>query len=145
MKYLKTFENYSYKFDDENIDEGWKNWALALGIALSSLAPNHANASTSGIGDGIKDKIISVVDHGTALTVKKLERDGYSPVPGNLIKGDKELVDSGIESTGQTKSAAETSIRSELNSKGIDTSNKSGFFVYKEVGQNISVKWISYK
>ena len=145
MKYLKTFENYSYNFDDENIDEGWKNWALALGIALSSLVPNHANASTSGIGDGIKDKIVSVVDHGSQLTIKKLEKEGYSPSAGTPIKADKELVDSGIEAYGNTESAAELQIRTELNSKGIDTSHKSGFYVYKEVGQNISVKWISYK
>ena len=145
MKYLKTFESYSYDYDVENIDEGWKNWALALGIALSSLVPNHANASTSGIGDGIKDKIVSVVDHGSQLTIKKLEKEGYSPSSGTPIKGDKELVDSGIESTGNTASAAEMQVRAELNSKGIDTSHKSGFFVYKEVGQNVSVKWISYK
>lgn len=145
MKYLKTFENYSYNFDDENIDEGWKNWALALGIALSSLVPNHANASTSGIGDGIKDKIVSVVDHGSQLTIKKLEKEGYSPSAGTPIKADKELVDSGIEAYGNTESAAELQIRTELNSKGIDTSHKSGFYVYKSVGQGYSVKWISYK
>jgi hypothetical protein len=145
MKYLKTFENYSYNFDDENIDEGWKNWALALGIALSSLVPNHANASTSGIGDGIKDKIVSVVDHGSQLTIKKLEKEGYSPSAGTPIKSDKELIDSGIESTGTSASAAEMQVRTELISKGIDTSHKSGFYVYKEVGQGYSVKWISYK
>ena len=145
MKYLKTFESYSYNFNDETIDEGWKNWALALGIALSTLTPNHANASTSGIGDGIKDKIVSVVDHGSQLTIKKLEKEGYSPSAGTPIKADKELVDSGIESTATSASAAEMQVRTELISKGIDTSHKSGFYVYKEVGQNISVKWISYK
>ena len=145
MKYLKTFESYSYNFNDETIDEGWKNWALALGIALSTLTTNHANASTSGIGDGIKDKIVSVVDHGSQLTIKKLEKEGYSPSAGAPIKADKELVDSGIESTGTSASAAEMQVRTELISMGIDTSHKSGFYVYKEVGQNISVKWISYK
>ena len=149
MKYLKTFENYSYKFDDENIDEGWKNWALALGIALSSLAPNHANASTSGIGDGIKDKIVSVVDHGSQLTIKKLEKQGYSPSIGTPIKVDKELVDSGIEAYANTKSAADTQLDVNLKAAGKicydEKGHLLGFRVYKDVGEGCSVKWISYQ
>jgi len=142
MKYLKTFENYN--LNDELLEESWKNWALALGIAASSLVSNNANASSQGLGDKLKDKIESMASSG--LTIEKLERDGYSPAPGTLIPSDKKLVDSGIESTGQTKSAADISIQSLLRSKGIDFSNrKSGFFVYKEVGQNISVKWISFQ
>lgn len=142
MKYLKTFENYN--LDDELLEESWKKWALALGIAASSLVSNDANAGSQGIGDKLKDKIESMTSSG--LTIEKLEKDGYSPAMGTFISSDKKLVDSGIESTGQNKSAADISIQSLLKSKGIDFSNrKSGFFVYKEVGQNISVKWISFQ
>ena len=139
MKYLKRFENYN---NDELLEEGWKNWALALGIAASSLMPNNANASTQ--GDGLKDRLTSIINGD--LTIKNLEKDGYSPAPGTLIPSGKKLVDSGIESTGQSKSTADISIQSLLKSKGIDFSNrKSGFFVYKEIGKNISVKWISFQ
>ena len=34
MKYLKTFESYSYDYDVENIDEGWKNWKYDESILL---------------------------------------------------------------------------------------------------------------
>jgi len=142
MKYLKRFENYN---NDELLEEGWKNWALALGIAASSLVSNNANASTQGIGDDLRDKIENLKGC-SGLTIKKLEKDGYSPVPGTLIPSDKKLVDSGIESTGKTKSTADEAIKSLLRSKGIDFGNiKSGFFVYKEIGQKISVKWISFQ
>ena len=141
MKYLKTYESYTYQ-DNEILEEGWKNWAIALGIAASSLMPNHANASTQGIGDGLKDRVVSIINGD--LTIKNLEKDGYSPAPGTMISSDKKIVDSGIEAHGQTKSAAELSLQKELQSKGIDYGNrKAGFIVYKTDGSQIFVKWIS--
>ena len=141
MKHLKTFEIYNYQ-DNEIIQEGWKNWALALGIASSSLISNHANAH--GLGDGLKDKIFSIINGD--LTIKRLERDGYSPTPGSLIPNNKKIVDSGIEAHGQTKTTAELSLRNELKSKGIDSNNrKLGFIVYKTDGEQIFVKWISFE
>lgn len=143
MKYLKTFDNYSYRFNDETIDEGWKDWAVALGVTLSTLVPNYAKAETSDIaGDGIKDRIVNMLDQGSQLTIKKLAKDGYSPAPLTPIKGDRELVDSGIEAYGKTQAAANL----QLETKSKDVFNKElGFRVYKEVGNGISVKWIIYK
>lgn len=142
MKYLKTFENYN--LNDELLEEGWKNWALALGIAASSLVSNSANASSQGLGDKLKDKIESMASSG--LTIEKLERDGYSPAIGTSISSDKKLLDSGIVANGTTKSAATTGIEVKLKSKGIDYNNrKLGFLVYKEVDQGYDVKWISFQ
>jgi len=142
MKYLKTFENYN--LNDELLEESWKNWALALGIAASSLVSNSANASSQGLGDKLKDKIESMASSG--LTIEKLERDGYSPAPGTLIPSDKKLVDSGIVANGKTIPGATKGIEVKLKSEGIDYNNrKLGFLVYKEVGQGYDVKWISFQ
>jgi hypothetical protein len=130
----------------ELIEENWKNWAVALGIASASLF------STDVIGQSkLKDKIESVKDVvndkiNKDPILRQLEKEGYSPAIGDRINPDKRLSDPNIEVVGNTIINAKSSLIELLESKGIKFNQLNGIIVYKKISSSqVKAKWISYQ
>jgi hypothetical protein len=126
--------------EDNIIEEGWKTWAVALGIAASSLlSSTDANAQLN-----IKNKLESIINND--LTLKKLEKEGYSPGIGDAIDKDRSISDSGIEVVGGDMTNARAELLKILKNEKINYSNpRIGFIVYKkESPTKIKAKWITY-
>ena len=131
--------------EDNIIEEGWKGWAVALGLAASSLLTTNvaAQSSVKDKIENIKNKVQSKISKDPVL--KNLEKEGYSPEIGSTIKPDVILVDSGFESFSNTKIAARADLIQKLSSEGIkDLSAHKGIFVYRNEGSNVRMKWITY-
>lgn len=138
MDKIKRFK----EFNGESLNENWKNWAVALGIASASLFSGSTIGQTK-----LKDKIESIKDVLYEDPVlKKLIKDGYEPLPGSLPiswyaeKGN--LVDSDISILSNTLTAAKLRLSSILMDKNIKP-EEDGFFVYRDEGSNVRIKWIT--
>ena len=148
-KLFEAFEKVcGIKFMNESnnnklLEENWKNWAIGLGIVASSFFTQPTNAEDL---LKIKEKVENVVNKD--ITLKKLQKEGFSPAVGDRINPNKSLYDSGIEVIGNTETAAKFQLIEILKSKGINHSNvmkPEGIILYKKEGKNIRAKWIGYK
>ena len=141
----------------ELIEENWKNWAVALGIASASLFAGNAMGQSK-----LKDKIETIKDAGKDKlesvkelvnnkinkdpVLKQLEKDGYIPAKGDIISSDKMLSDSNIETVAETMTNAKNSLIQLLNSKGIKYNQVNGIIVYKvESPTRVKAKYIFYQ
>lgn len=141
----------------ELIEENWKNWAVALGIASVSLFAGNAMGQSK-----LKDKIETIKDAGKDKlesvkelvndkinkdpVLKQLENDGYVPGVGEKINTDKSLSDPNIEVIGETISNARSLLIQTLNLKGIKYNQLNGIIVYKvESPSKVKAKYISYQ
>jgi hypothetical protein len=137
IKFLNESDN------KEILEENWKNWAIGLGIVASSFFTQPTNAEDL---LKVKEKVENVVNKD--ITLKKLQKEGFSPAIGDRINPNKSLFDSGIEVIGNTETAVKFQLIEILKSKGINHSNimkPEGIIVYKKEGKNIRAKWIGYK
>ena len=139
MENIKTFNQFN---NDQSINENWKNWAVALGIASSSLFMSDAKAQVN-----LKDKIetaksdlFSKFNKDTLL--KDLEKDGYIPLKGELVDKNKKMFDDDISSLGETESSSKANLMQTLRDKKINP--RDGFFVYRKEGKKVRMKWIGY-
>lgn len=136
MKHIKRYNSW------EKIDEGWKDWVVALGLVTSSFLTTDALAQSS-LKDKLKDRLENVMSDNS--TLKKLKNEGYYPGTGDRIDSDRKLSDSGHESLANTKTSARTDLIEKLKSKGIiDLSIQKGIILYKNEGNNTRAKWIAY-
>lgn len=139
MGKIKTFNKFN---SDQSINENWKNWAVALGIASSSLFINDAKAQFN-----LKDKIeIVKSDLFSKLNknplLKELEKDGYIPLETELVDKSKKMFDDNINYLGETKSSSKASLMQHLSDRKINP--RDGFFVYRIEGKKVRIKWIGY-
>jgi hypothetical protein len=124
----------------ELIEEGWKNWAVALGIVASSFFSQNVKADSI---NNIKDKVENVISKDT--TLKKLKKDGFAPEIGEYIDSSRKISDSNIQIVANTQTAAKIHLIQILKSKGINPSdNRAGFIVYKNENKNVIAKYIKY-
>ena len=140
MNRIKRFDEVDL---NESINESWKSWAVALGIASASLLVNDALGQSK-----LKDKIELVKDKLNGDPVlKKLIEDGYEPLPGALpltrleVYGEG-LIDSDISVLSNTLSGAMLSLKSALEERKIKP-EEDGYFVYKKEGSKVRLKWIT--
>jgi hypothetical protein len=148
-------------FKEENkqelIEENWKNWAVALGIASASLFAGNAMGQSK-----LKDKIETIKDAGQNKlesvkelvndkinkdpVLKQLEKDGYVPGVGERINTDKRLSDPNIETLAETETGARFQLLQILDLKGIKFNQINGIIVYKvESPTKVKAKYISYQ
>lgn len=79
---------------------------------------------------------------GTVYKLRQLERDGYQVIPGTRPPEGK-LIDSGIESLGNTKSASQNDLQIKLSKMGIMINDtKKGYPLFKEEpNKQVRFKW----
>jgi hypothetical protein len=142
MNRIKRFNEVD---SNETLNESWKSWAVALGLVSASLFSNNVLGQSK-----LKDKIESVKDLvndkiNKDPILKDLEKEGYRPLDNyhtqKIIEKGK-LVDLDISVLSNTQSAAKLNLISKLNDRKLNPQD--GFFVYKNEGSNIRMKWITY-
>jgi hypothetical protein len=144
MNTIKKFNEFN---NSEQINENWKNWAIALGIASSAFLANDVRSQTK-LKDKIENTKSDLSDKFSKIisnpVLKKLEKDGYIPFVGEYIDKDREMIDNDISFLGETQTSAKSDLIEKLQQDKINYSPKNGFFVYRKEDGKVRVKWISY-